>query len=169
MPAHITKGFTLVEVLLYAALSSVIIGSLAIFLHSSLQTKQKNVAIAEVESQGAFVSEKIRSAIANAQSVSSPARGASSTVLTLDMYDAEKNPTIISLSGSTLQIKEGANAAVALTSDRLVASAPTFTNLSTTSTIDSVKTRFNLHYVNPLNKAELDYQKTFYASASARK
>ncbi|HSW98306.1 MAG TPA: prepilin-type N-terminal cleavage/methylation domain-containing protein [Candidatus Saccharimonadales bacterium] len=63
------------------------------------------------------------------------------------------------------RIKEGAGAAVALSSNDLQVSGLSFQNLTRTGTSGMVRVSFTLTRLNPSNRNEYDYQKTFVSSA----
>lgn len=65
----------------------------------------------------------------------------------------------------TVQVQEGAGALVSLTSDDVQLSGLTFKNLSRAATPGSIQISFVLSRVNPNNKNEYDYQKTFTTTA----
>jgi prepilin-type N-terminal cleavage/methylation domain-containing protein len=96
------RGYTLVELLLYLAILGVLMGSVTVFLGSALAVRVKNQSIAEVEQQGALLMDTITQAIRNADSITSPATGASGDTLTLAMASAGVNPTIFSGSSTVL-------------------------------------------------------------------
>ena len=100
-------GFTLVELLLYVAVSSIILFVLSGFLMIMLQARVKNQTISEVEQQGAVVMKQIMQTVQNATSIVSPSAGATSSALTLDVLDGFKTPTVFSSLGGSLQMSEG--------------------------------------------------------------
>ncbi len=65
----------------------------------------------------------------------------------------------------TVQVKEGAGALVPLTNNDVQVSGLLFKNLSRASTPGSIQISFTLSRVNPNNKNEYEYQKTFTSSA----
>lgn len=67
--------------------------------------------------------------------------------------------------GSALQIKEGAAAAIPLTSNDVQVSGLTFNNLTRSGTPGIVQVSFTLSRVNPSGRNEYDYQKTFTSTA----
>jgi type II secretory pathway pseudopilin PulG len=101
------RGFTLVELLLYVAVSSIILFVLSGFLLIMLQARVKNQTIAEVEQQGTMVMRQIAQTVQNATGIVSPSAGAVASSLTLDVTDSLKTPTIFSSSGGVLQVTEG--------------------------------------------------------------
>lgn len=162
------RGFTLIELLLYVGLSAMVLLSLSIFISTLLQSRVKNQAILEVEGQGRQVMEIIVQEIRGAQNINSPARGDNSSALSLDVVDALSNPTIFSLSGGAIKIQKGAGSAIDLTSSFVTASNLSFFNLSKLDTPGIIEIEFTLSYINPENRQEYDYVKSFYGSASLR-
>ncbi|HSD55622.1 MAG TPA: hypothetical protein VLA92_00555, partial [Candidatus Saccharimonadales bacterium] len=125
--------------------------------------------ITEVEQQGSFVADHITQIIRNADSITTPAAGASTASLTLAVPTTSLSPTIFDLSSGVVRVKEGTAAVVPLTSDKVEVSNVTFTNLTRASTPGIVQVKFTVSRVNPNSKNEYDYQKTFTVSAALRK
>lgn len=75
------------------------------------------------------------------------------------------SPTVFSLNGTTFQVKEGAAAAVALTSSDVQVSNLNFKNLTRSGTTGIVQVSFTLSRVNLGNQNVFNYQKTFISSA----
>lgn len=69
--------------------------------------------------------------------------------------------------GSTgaAEVKEGANAAVALTNSQVQLTNLTFTNLTRGGTNGSVQVSFTITHVNPAGRNEYDYQQTYKTTA----
>ena len=171
-PAHdqlkINQGFTLIELLLYIAISSVILLVISVFLSTLLESRVKNQTIAEVEQQGAQVMQLITQTLRNADTINSPATGASAASLSVNTYISANNPTVFDLSGGVIRIKEGAGAVVSLINTRVTASALTFQNLSRASTPGTVRISFTLTSVNSSGRNEYQFVKTFIGSATVR-
>lgn len=72
---------------------------------------------------------------------------------------------VVDVSGAAAQIKEGAGAVTALTNDKIQVSNLSFKNLSRSGTPGSIQISFTLSRVNPNNRNEYQYQKTFTGSA----
>ena len=162
------KGFTLVEMLLYMSILSVIVLALSSFLYLSYSSRIKATVIAEVEQQGNQTMSIITQNIRNAQSITSPATGASANSLTLTEYSALLSPTIINQTGNKLQITEGLNPSVDISSNRVVISGLSFQNLARPSTPGIIRIQFTLNHLNPNNLGEYTYSKTFTTTASLR-
>jgi type II secretory pathway pseudopilin PulG len=162
-------GFTLIELLLYIGISSTLLISLVIFLGTITRAHIKNAAVSEVEYQGARVMEVIRHVAATAQTVNSPAEGASAATLSLNISTTEDNPTVFDISGSKVRITQGASAPVELTSSRVVVSDLIFNNLTRPDGADVVRVSFTLAHANPSGGNEYEFAKTFYGSANLQK
>lgn len=163
------KGFTILELLLYVGILSVVIFSIAFFIQMMMSARLKSQTIAEVEQQGQQVMQKITQLIRNANAITVPSEGSSGSSLTLDTYDTGKNPTVIDVASNVLRIKEGTGAAISLTSSRVSVNGFSIQNLSRASTPGTVRIQFTLTHVNASQKNEFEYSKTFYASANIRK
>ncbi|HLD30985.1 MAG TPA: prepilin-type N-terminal cleavage/methylation domain-containing protein [Patescibacteria group bacterium] len=163
-----SSGFTIVELLLYVAISSVMLLTISLFLQTLLESKIKNQTVAEVEQQGLQAMQMITQTARNADAINSPARGASASLLSINTYIINNNPTIFDLFGGAIRVKEGVVAAVPLTNSRVIASALDFQNLSRADTPGTIRIQFTLTHINPENKNEYDFSKTFIGSASLR-
>lgn len=163
-----TAGLTLVELLLYVSLSSIILLTTIFFLGSLLDARIKNQTITEVEQQGMQIVHIMTQALRNAENVGSPAQGASAAALTLDVIPVLADPTIFDVQSGVIRIQEGTAAPIPLTNGRITASALTFQNLSRTGTPGTIRIQFTLSHKNPSGKNEYSYAKTFTASATLR-
>jgi len=161
-------GFTLVELLLYLGLSSVLIIVISGFLSMLLQARIKNQAIGEVEQQGLQVMQIMTQAIRNASAINFPTQGVSTSSLSLDTSVSTTTPMSFNLSSGGIRITEGTGGAVALTNSRIVASNLIFSNLSYPTTHGIIRIQFTLTYKNPSNISEFNFQKTFITSGTLR-
>jgi len=162
------RGFTLVELLLYLAIASIMLFTTTLFLQTLLESRVKNQTITEVQAQGLQVMQIMTQTIRNAEAITSPVAGASALSLTLDVVQAGDDPTVFDLSSGTVQIKEGAAAVVPLTNSRVTVSDLNFQNLSRSGTPGTIRISFTLTHINPSGRNEYNFSKTFYASASLR-
>ena len=163
-----SSGFTLVEILLYISIISILTLSFSIFLFMILQSRAKHQTISEVDQVGIQASQIISQAIRNAKRINLPAQGSQGTTLSLEMEDALKNPTILNSGGTNIQKKEGVNPITSLTSSRLNISNFSFYNVSKDDTSGVIKFQFTISYVNPSGRNEYDYSKIFYGSGALR-
>lgn len=165
------RGFTLLELLLYLALSSVITFTAASLLANVLQIREKNRAAYEVESQGVLLMQSLTQAIRNARDVTSPTpQAASSTSLNLTSDEAPVNPTVFEVASNAIGIKEGtAPTAIPLLSQNTGIKNVSFKNLAIDADhADEIKITFTLYYITQEKRGGFSHEKTFYGSASLR-
>lgn len=163
------KGFTLVEMVLYVSLCSIILLSLSTFLSFLLEARVRSQAITEVNQQGFQVMYQITQTIRNGRSIQVPLIGTASSTLSVTTGIPLLNPTIFSVSSSTFIIQEGANIPVPLTNSRVIVSALSFQNISSAGSVDKIiKISFTIRYSNPQGREEYSFTKTFNGSATLR-
>jgi len=163
------KGFTLVEMLLYMAILSVVVMAMSSFLYLTYSSRIKATVIAEVEQQGSQTMAIITQTIRNASSITTPIAGNSTTSATLVGYVALSSPISFDVSGNKIQITEGTNSSVDLTSNRVIVSDLSFSNLSRANTPGIIQIKFRLTHINPDNRGEYSYYKDFTSTASLRR
>lgn len=163
------KGFTLVELLLYVGISSVILFVISMFLGAMLQSQVKNQAILEVEQQGMYVLSLMTRTVRNSEAITNPTTGLSDSSLSLSMPTPLVNPSLFSVSSGVLFVTEGIGSPVALTNNRVTVSDFIIENLSRASTSGTVKIQFKISYKNPSGRNEYDFSKTFYGNATINK
>ncbi len=162
------RGFTLVELLLYGGLLSILIFSTTIFLTLILQTRTKNQVITEVEQQGALVLVRLMQVVRNSVLINTPATGASGSSLSVSMPQAALNPTVFALSSGVITMTQGASSAVSLTNNLVSVTGLTFSNVSRASTPGTARVQFTVSYINNSGRNEFDYSKTFDSDVSLR-
>lgn len=164
LPAQ-QKGYTLIELLLYIVIIGSLLVPLTYFFGMTTEARVKAQSITEVQDQGVAAMDYITQTIRNATSITAPAAAASSNSLTIVVPTASLSPTVFSLNGTTLQVKEGSATNVALTSSDVQVSGLTFKNLSRAGTSGIIQVSFTVTRTNAGGRAEFDYQKTFVSSA----
>jgi hypothetical protein len=108
--------------------------------------------------------EIISQTIRNSSSVTDFPLMANATQLTV----VDNGVTILfDLASGKVTLKRGGATAVNLNTDKVVISNLSFKNLGN-ATKGSIKFQFDAVYLNPGNRAELNYSKTFYSSGSLR-
>lgn len=118
------RGFTLIELILYMAIVTIVMGALIPFAWNVIGGSVKSSAEQEVSSQARFVSEKIKYEIRNASSINEPLPGTSGSVLNLNSSPS----TVISLNSDKVQISDDGGAATNLNSNDTSVSGLTFTS-----------------------------------------
>lgn len=166
------RGFTLLELLLYVAISAIIMSGIVTLLILLMNSRVKNQTVTEVESQGAFIMQELGASIRNSAAITAPAAGASATSLTLDTRDDTKDPVIYSLTSGVVSVTEGSGpkpTVTPLNSSAVTVSGLSFQNLSLAGTTSQViRVTFTVTYTNPSGRDEYNYSKTFYNSYSLR-
>jgi len=161
-------GYTLIELLLYVGLVGILLSAATAFFGIATEARIKNQTISEVNEQGAFVMDYLTRSVRAATSISSPSVGGTGTQLTLVVPAANLSPTVFSVSGGVLQVKEGTAAAVALTNSKVRVSSFTVTNLTRSGTSALVRVSITIDRINNAGRNEYDYSETFTTSVGIR-
>lgn len=170
IPRHTSKGYTLIELLLYMSLLGSLLLGISLFFVTSTTARVKNQTVAEVDRQGELIMDAITRTIRNADSITSPSTGATASSLTLAVPTTSLTPTVFSSPAGTLQMTEAGGSAVALHNDKVevLAANLSFKNLSRSGTPGVVRISFVISRKNPNNRNEYSYQKTFTGTAALR-
>ena len=163
------KGFTLLEFLLYIGLVGIVLTVAGAIGLNILFGKAKLGAIEEVSQNARFAMEGISNTVRNAQAINSPSIGTTAPLLSLQMADLAKNPTIFDISGGVVRIKEGTGGAVDITSSEVVVTDIQFSNISYALTPGTVRAQMTVQYNNPSGRPEYNFSKTFYTTANIRR
>ncbi|MEK9173256.1 MAG: hypothetical protein AAB594_01630 [Patescibacteria group bacterium] len=161
-------GFTLVEIILYVSIASVMLTLISIFIAATLESRVKSQTIAEVEQGGAQAIDIITQTIRNSVSINSPTTSTTGGALSLGVIDPLKNPTIFDLNAGSLRITEGAGSPVEITNPKISTTGLTFSNLSKINTPGSIRIEFTVSHINPSGRNEFGFSKNYTASASLR-
>lgn len=126
------SGFTLIEMILYLAISSIFLTGLVYFTWDIIYGRVKSFTFQEVNYNIRFASKRITYEIKNAKSVNS----ITGSSISLQMTDASRNPTEIQLTGGRIRIGYGLSSSCPinnpcyLTSDKVTVNDLAFTDLS---------------------------------------
>jgi len=161
-------GYTLIELLLYVAMVGVLLGAITVFFSISTDARIKNQSINEVNDQGTFALDYAAQTVRNATSISSPAASTSGSQLTLAVPTSSLSPTVFSVVGGVLQVKEGTATAIALTNSKIQVTSFSVTNLTRSGTSGIVQINLTLNRINAASRNEYDYQRTFTTSIGVR-
>lgn len=167
------SGLTLIELLLYIAIFSVIITAIVSVAISATAQRIRNDVVAEVDYQGEATMSYITQTIRNAQSVNSPIANNSSASISVNTIISANNPTVFDgvSDGSRQRIRtrEGSPSTDNfLTNNRVTVTGMNFTNRAIIGGRDSISIQFTIQYYNPSGRPELNYQKTFYGGVTLR-
>jgi Tfp pilus assembly protein PilE len=163
------KGVTMIEIVLYLAITAIISFASYSVLDLINQSKVRNQITSEVEYQGQIIMDKVLQSIRDSKKVNSPLFQTSDTTLSLNTYSAMADPTVFAFSGGNLTIKEGITGSlVLLNNSNVVLSGLSFSNNTVSSSYDSIRFTYTISYNNQTGRSFYDYSKTFYGTASTR-
>ena len=162
------KGFTILEFLLYIGLVGIILVVAGAIGLNVLFGKAKLAAIEEVSQNARFIIEKIADRVRNAEAINSPSQGTTTFLLSLQMSDPAKDPTVFDVSGNSLRMQEGGGAAITITSSEVIVSGVQFSNISYPDTPGTVRIQMTVKFVNLDSRQEYNFEKTFYTTTNIR-
>lgn len=162
------KAFTLVEVILYMSLTSVLVLMVAMLWVTASDTRDRSEAMSIVNTEATSIISQITQIIRNANSVNSPLAGNNGNTLTLAVPTGANSPTVIALSGNNITITEGSNPSHTLNTNRVSISSLVFRNVTGNFSSGSVRVEMTITYLNTTGKQSLNYSQTFYATATLR-
>ena len=161
-----SNGSTFIEVILYVAMSSVVLSLTTGFFLQTLELEAKSKAINEVEEQGRLSMQYMLQTIRSSTGVTAPASGQTDSVLRL-LIQNFRNPSVFQVSNTNqLTISEIGGPSVPITSSKVNISGLSFTNIDAQ---DIVKVQFTIDYKNPDNRNSMSYSQSFYGSAELRR
>jgi Tfp pilus assembly protein PilW len=162
------SGYTLIELLLYVGLIGILLSAITALFGVSVDARVKNQTISEVNEQGIYALDYMAQVIRNGTTVSSPVAGSTGSSLTVTVPTASISPTIFSVTSGVLQVKKGTATAVALTNSKVKVDTFNVVNVTRSGTSSIIQISLTISRLNPLNKNEYDYQRTFTTSAGVR-
>lgn len=163
------QGFTLIELVLYIGIVSIILTTVTSLLIAIFSARSKSQTVSEVEQNGNVAIQIISQVLRNATSINTPTQGNSGSSLSINVTDSAKSPTVFDISNGVLRITEGTSQPVNLTSNRITVSNLTVKNLSAGSSFQTAKVNFTVSYINPSGRNEYTYQENFYFSGTLKK
>src|SRR3989344_6466954 len=147
-------GFTLIEVLIYMVIFSLLVGTMMLFAFAMLSGAQRTDMQIEVTDNARFATQKLQRIIQGAVSVNSPAVGSSSTSLSLTTATASWNPFVIDVASGSLRFKKGSAEAIPITNGFVTISSVSFKNYSfSTSTKNTIHVKANVSSVGAFSTA----------------
>jgi len=136
-------GFTLIEAIVYIAISSILLLVITHLGFSIFESKQNILAKEEVTENANFIFQKISQAIRSADGIALPID--TSSELSLVMDEADINPTRFYLDGNDIYVAQGLGSGLSLTSDGVAISELVFTRLTGSTGGDSVNIKATLY------------------------
>jgi type II secretory pathway pseudopilin PulG len=152
------KTFTLIELLIYISIFSLILVFLLGFFWDTIFSKIRGDVFQEIQEQGYFAIFKIQREIKRAKSVNFPFQGNSGNYLSLDMPDPDTNRTVFDLQDGKLRITQGTNLSYFLTSDSVKVDDLSFSNLSFSNTPGIIKIEIRISSLNPFYQNSITFK-----------
>ncbi len=138
MPSYFKQsGFTLVEALVYITISSILLVVITSLGYNIFINRQKVLAGEEIIENANFVFARMEYNIRKAKSIILPV--ASGSELSLEMEEAEINPTRFYLDGAAMFFAQGTGAGTAITTSAIEITALNFIKLTNDQTGVSIK------------------------------
>jgi Tfp pilus assembly protein PilW len=138
-------GFTLVELIIYIAISTIVVVALLNVMIVILGAREKTTVRTEVQQNLRFALDRITSTAHDAVGLNTGTStfGSAAGVLSFAMTGSTLNPTIYSRCGSRICIKEGSASSVAITASGALVDEFRITNLSAAGVPATVKVRLH--------------------------
>lgn len=134
-------AFTLIEMLLYIGISSVVFVVVLRVMMSVLESRQRITSATEVQQSLRVVLNRMNDVSMNATgiNVGTSVFGSVAGTLSFSMSGSTVNPIVFSLSGSRITIKTGSQPAIVVTSPKTKVDILRFTNLTPVSGVPVVR------------------------------
>lgn len=166
------KGFTLIEVLIYMAILGLVVSGFVSFSLSISDSRNKNYVIQEVQANGRLALELISQKIlsSNGVNIGSSTFDSDPGILSLSMFNGSKNPTLINLNqdDGILQITEGSDNSIYITSDEVKITNLVFTDLTSTSEKASIRIQITIKYDNQGDNVNYEYSQSLQTAVNLR-
>lgn len=153
------KGITLIEIILYVAILSLISTAFITMSINIMSLKTKSISQQEIGSNLLLISQKINHEIRNAKSISSTTPSS----LTLALSDNARNPTIFDLNNGNIRMGFGTTGNCPVTnpcilnSNLINISEFTITNLSSIDNkTQNIRYTLSGNYINTSGRSEFD-------------
>lgn len=163
------RGFTLVELLLFVVIFTLVMGSIIAVLVAAVRVQSNQSSAVEVETEGQFLTQKIQYYVQSAPLIAMTADAATGTLTLAEAGGTDLD--FIYASSGVMYLRQGAGGTPqALTSAKVKVSSTTFTrhySIATSSAaygIDSVSYSFTL--AENTTNATMEYVKEFQSSAA---
>jgi prepilin-type N-terminal cleavage/methylation domain-containing protein len=161
------KGFTLVELLLYLAIFSMVMTGMISYVMSVSMARSKNEVIESGQANIRYALSPIRENIRACDAVVTPSDGVSSNQLVLDMPGTTANITFSVVSGRLVMSQTGYSD-IYLTDNRLQVTSLVFTNTASVSKRDNINIQLSVAS-KVTDGVGFNYAETYHTSVTRRK
>lgn len=159
------QGFTLIEIVLYLSISTVMVvllGGIGVHALSNIEyTKSQE----EIQYNAQFMTETIQKIVLDAETIQTPVSRATSSKLILITNDASKNPISIEVVDGALLLQQGSGASETLSGESMYVKAIEFSNVSPPgSDTSSLRVRLTLDLSHSGGLVIPDRETSFYTT-----
>lgn len=148
------QGFTLIEMLLYAAIFMIVAGGMTLFAVAMLRSGEKADYQVEVSDNTRFLIQKMERIIQGATAINSPAVGGTSSTLSVNTASTSANPMVVDLANGVIRLKMASGTPEPLTNGFVNISSLSFRTYNYgTSTKNTIRFRAKVDSVDPVNPA----------------
>jgi type II secretory pathway pseudopilin PulG len=164
------KGFTLIELIIYISLVSMVMVGIITFSLNVIYSGDKSNIRREVQQNGLFAMERVINEIkgANDINVGLSTFDTDPGVLSLEHNDPTKDPTTIDVSNGYLQITQGTSGPYALNSNNLEVTSLIFKNHSLANLTKIIKVEMTIRHINADKSNVANAEMTLKGSAVIR-
>lgn len=162
------SGITLIEVLLYVAISSILMLGLVSLLTISSTSRVRSRLTVEVDTGGLLIARLIEDLVKSSSAINTPAPGATTSIMSLTTPDSVNNPTVVSIISGKVWLQQGDASAIALTPDSVTVSEMSFSNTSSGSG-RSLKFSYKMSAGLPGIYGGQEYQRDFFGAAGTNR
>ncbi len=149
-----TTGFTLIEMLIYAAIFMIIAGSMTLFAVAMLRSGEQADYQVEVSDNTRFLIQKMERIIQGATAINSPAVGGTSSTLSVNTASTSANPFVVDRANGVVRLTMASGASVPLTNSFVTVSSLSFRTYSYgSSTKNTIRFRAKVDSVDPVHPA----------------
>lgn len=142
------KGFTLIEVLIYSAILTILLTGVLITFYSVINTSDSLRNQIELVENAKFLEQKLRWALTGTTQINAPGLGSTSDTLSIERPGAG-SPLVFDLSGGVVRMASGSGDPISITNDFVIVSSLSFKNFSFSSeTKNSIRIQANLTNIN---------------------
>lgn len=140
-----SKGYTLIELLIFVAIFTVVIGAFVSVLVISVRLQGRQSSAGSVQQESTALLQQLQYYVQNSSLINIPIDTSTST-LSLRMSSSSLDPTTITVASGTIYLKQGNGTTTSLTSSRVVISNLSFIRHTNPPSHDTVSISFTTAY-----------------------
>lgn len=156
------RGATILEFLIYVAIISTVLVTVARFAAEFVSTQTKAVAIAEVSQNARYAMARMEAEVRGSTGINVGAStfGSSPGTLSVSTATSATDPTIFTLTSGVLTVKQGTGATLALTGSKIEVLEFQVDNVSVTGKTRAVRLHLRVRHLNPGGLEEFNAETT---------